>query len=138
MWLLLSTIGLGLMMAAWNAAPREPQMAVVLTIVAGLLLLLSLCFGSLTVADAGDRLRIQYGPLPLFGRSILYSQIGAVEAGRSRLIDGWGIHWIPGRGWTYNLWGFDCVVVHLGSRLIRIGTDDRDGLLELLESQLQS
>ena len=60
------------------------------------------------------------------------------EVGRSRLIDGWGIHWVPGRGWTYNLWGFRCVQIkHLG-RTVRIGTDDPGGLHEAIAAALDS
>ena len=51
----------------------------------------------------------------------------AVEAGRSSLIDGWGIHWIPGRGWTYNLWGFGCVVIQQGKKTTRVGTWKSNG-----------
>jgi hypothetical protein len=51
-------------------------------------------------------------------------------------MDGWGIHYVPFRGWTYNLWGFDCVVLQLGSKTVRIGTDDADNLLAFLERQI--
>jgi len=105
--------------------------------VGALMLVLAFSFRELTVSDEGQHLRIQYGPLPLFGRSILYSSITEVEPGRSRLVDGWGIHWIPGRGWTFNLWGFDCVVLHLGPRIVKIGTDDVEGLLEFLRRRVE-
>jgi len=56
---------------------------------------------------------------------------------RTRFIDGWGIHWIPWRGWTYNLWGFRCVrLKHLG-RTIRIGTDDPEGLRDYLADRVR-
>ena len=34
---------------------------------------------------------------------------------------------MPGRGWTYNLWGFDCVKLTLGRKIIRVGTNDAEG-----------
>jgi hypothetical protein len=68
--------------------------------------LLTFCFRQLTVRDEGEHLAIRYGPLPVFRCRIPYSRIIAVEAGRSSLIDGWGIHYFPGRGTIYNLWGF--------------------------------
>ena len=54
-----------------------------------------------------------------------YDQIADVQIGRSTLIDGWGIHRTPGRGWIWNIHGFRCVELdlHDGSRL-RIGTDE--------------
>jgi hypothetical protein len=51
-----------------------------------------------------------------------------VERSRSAVIDGWGVLWVPFRGWTWNLWGRDCVGVDLGERSLRIGTDDPEGL----------
>ena len=51
-------------------------------------------------------LRGGYGPLPVFSESIRYSDITLVEYDRSGVIDGWGIHWVPGRRTTRNLWGF--------------------------------
>ena len=45
---------------------------------------------------------------------------------------GWGIHYFPGRGWTYNIWGFACVKLTLGRKIIRVGTDDADGLARFL------
>lgn len=101
-----------------------------------LLLVCGLSFHTLTVEDEGDRLAIRFGPLPLFGKRISYDQITGVEPGRSTLLDGWGIHYCPGRGWTYNLWGFDCVVVRLGRKTLRIGTDDVDGLIAFLRSKV--
>jgi hypothetical protein len=97
---------------------------------------LALCFRQLTTEDQGAALVVRFGPLPVFRTQVRYSSITAVEAGQSSLIDGLGIHYVPGRGWTYNLWGFTCVVVHLGDRLIRIGTDDVHGLLSFLQRKI--
>jgi hypothetical protein len=105
--------------------------------VAALFFVLGLAFQQLRVYDGGDRLELRFGPLPLLRGSIRYDAITSVEPGRSALIDGWGIHWIPGRGYTYNLWGFDCVVVRQGRKTIRVGTDDVDGLLAFLRTKVQ-
>jgi hypothetical protein len=99
---------------------------------------LALSFRQLTVEDHGEDLAIRFGPLPVFRTQIPYASITAVEAGLSSLIDGLGIHYMPGRGWTYNLWGADCVVAHLGDRLIRIGTDDVNDLLVFLRGKIRS
>ena len=99
---------------------------------------LAFCFRSLTVADDGDRLTIRFGPVPLFRTSIPYADMTGVEAGKSTVIDGWGIHYVPGRGWTYNLWGFGCVVVYRGKTIIRIGSDDVENLVDFLNRRINS
>ncbi|MCR9295724.1 MAG: hypothetical protein NXI32_23645 [bacterium] len=104
--------------------------------IAGILFVLAGSFRSLTIFDQFDSLAVQFGPLPLFRKSIPYGDITNVELGRSSLIDGWGIHWFPGRGWTYNIWGFDCVIVHCGRKVIRLGSDDSQALFEFLKQKL--
>jgi hypothetical protein len=97
-----------------------------------------LCFGSLTVRDEGQWLAVRFGPLPVFRTKIAYSTITGVEAGRSDALDGWGIHWVLGRGMIYNLWGFDCVRIQMGKKTARVGTDDVEGLLSFLRTKVQS
>ena len=101
-----------------------------------ILVLLAYCFQSLLVRDEGDCLALRYGPIPLFRKRFPYSKMTAVEASRSTLLDGWGIHYIPGRGWTYNLWGFTCVKVRMGKKTVRMGTDDVRGLVRFLRGKI--
>lgn len=98
----------------------------------GVMAALVFTFGTLTVRDRGDALEIRFGPLPIFARKIPYAAISEPRAARSRLIDGWGIHWAPGRGWTWNLWTFDCVEMRIDGRPFRVGTDDRERLVAFL------
>jgi hypothetical protein len=88
------------------------------------------------VREEGQWLALRYGPLPVFRKSIAYDEITSFEPGRSSIIDGWGIHGIPGRGMTYNLWGFQCVVLKLGRQTVRVGTDDVPGLVQHLRQKL--
>ena len=104
--------------------------------VAATLVLVSLMFQRLSVRDAVDHLVVRFGPLGVFGTRIPYDDITFVRRGRSRLIDGWGVHWIPGRGTTYNLWGFDCVQLTLRGHTVRIGSDDAEGLASFLETRI--
>lgn len=107
--------------------------------VAGVLLLLEFSFQTLTVEDLGNRLRVRFGMLPVFQKSITYGSITKVKPARSWLIDGWGIHYVPGRGWTWNLWGLDCVeITDSKGRVLRVGTDDPQGLAEFLNSKLSA
>ena len=104
---------------------------------AGLMLVVAFMFRHLTVRDEGDCLAVRFGPLPAFRRLIRYTDITAVEPGRSAFIDGWGVHWIPGRGTTYNLWGFGCVKLTVQGKTLRVGSDDVDNLTDFLRSRLR-
>jgi hypothetical protein len=96
-------------------------------------MVLAFCFKTLTVEDGGDHLQVSFGPLPFFRKRIPYSQISDISRGRSSFLDGWGIHYMPGRGWIWNLWGYDCVEMRLNESRFRIGTDDPDELVAFLK-----
>jgi len=109
----------------------------VLVIIAAVFALAGLSFGELRVEDEGEALLVRFGPVPLLKARIRYEDIASATAGRSRWIDGWGIHWVPWRGWTYNIWGFSCVQLELHSgKRIRIGTDEPAKLAEFLHDRL--
>jgi len=122
--------GLGLLAAGtWLPLPRMSPWFLVF---GALFLLLSLCFARLTVRDRGNALSARFGPLPLFGTKIPYDEVTAVRVGQSDWVDGSGVHWVPGRGWIFNLGPGDCIEIDLGERTVRIGTDDADALLHFL------
>ena len=98
--------------------------------------LFNFCFMHLRVEDEGDWLAVRYGPVPLFSKRIRYSDITSVDPARSLFIDGWGIHYLPWRGWTYNLWGFDCVELRVDQKQICIGSDDVPNLVEFLKTKV--
>ena len=125
------------MLAATVLLPAPWPVSLVLELGAVLVGVAGAMFGFLTVRDAGDHLAVRYGPIPAFGRRFPYARITKVQRSRSALIDGWGIHWVPGRGTTYNLWGRDCVTFRFGRRLIRIGTDDAENLTAFLEKKTE-
>ena len=113
-----------------------PFIVIVLAVAVAILLGLGPCFHSLTVADEGDHLAIRFGPLPLFQKGIRYDSIRPVRIGKTTLLDGWGLHWsILQRGWVWNVWGWDCVVIrHGGSTLL--GTNDPENLAAFLRSKI--
>jgi len=135
--LILLVVAVGFLVVAW-VLPRQPVVVIPILAVAALTVLVAGCFSHLTIRDEGDCLAVRYGPLPLVRRRIPYAQIVAVETARSDWLDGWGVHWIPGRGWIYNLWGFDCVKLDLGGKSIRLGTDDPEGLAQFLAERQDS
>ncbi|NQT41632.1 MAG: hypothetical protein HQ581_29355 [Planctomycetes bacterium] len=124
------------LIGAW-LLQEEPPAIYIFSGTAALVAVCGLGFHHLTVRDDGDHLTLRYGPLPLFSKRISYADITAVEASRSSIIDGWGIHYAPGRGWTYNLWGRDCAKITLGRRVIRVGTDDVKNLVAFLQKKIR-
>lgn len=134
---LLFVVAAGLAVGA-IAFVEQPLVATIFAIAAALSTLFAFCFASLTVSTDQDRLHLKFGPLPLFRRSIEYATITQAEVGQTSIIDGWGVHYIPGRGWTYNLWGFGCVVIRTGNSTIRIGTDDAENLLAALQTKART
>ncbi len=118
------------------AARRDPAVALMVVGIAVLFVLAALVLASLTLRDEGQWLSVRFGPLPLLRRRIRYVQITSVEPGRTAIIDGWGVHYIIGRGWTYNIWGFACVKLTLGKKVIRLGTDDVNNLMHFLKGKV--
>lgn len=126
-WLLLAVAGVIAGVGWQSTEARIPSASL-----AAALAVITLTVATLTVRDTGAELQVRFGPIPLFGTSLRYDDVRSVRHARTRLIDGWGIHWLPGRGWTFNLWGRDCVEVTLSGRRLRIGTDDPEGLAAFL------
>lgn len=116
--------------------PPLLSLRILFWVVAGVFVALGSAFAQLTVSDEGDCLAIRFGPLPLFGKRIRFDEIASVESGRTALIDGWGIHYMPARGWTYNIAGRDCVEMAVKGRTVRVGTDDVEGLMEFLRGRV--
>ena len=131
---ILFAFALAALVGSWLAR-REPSVVVMVLVIAAIFSLCGLVVGALTVRDEGDWLALGFGPLPLLRKRIRYAEITAVEVGRTGVIDGWGIHYMPGRGWTYNIWGFDCVKLTLGRKVIRIGTDDAENLATFIREK---
>ena len=122
--------------ASLGLVHSAPAVFNLLLVTAAVFAFCGLMFGSLTIRDEGQWLALRFGPLPILRKRFRYDAITAVEAGRTKIIDGWGIHYIPGRGWTYNIWGFACVKLTLGRKIVRIGTDDAENLATFLREKI--
>lgn len=135
--LLLTATATGMFVAA--VVIPEPITQITFAICGVVMLVLALSFHHLRTTDEGERLLISFGPLPLFRRYVQYAEIERIEQARSTIMDGWGIHLSPSGGWTWNLWGFDCVDVWFTkgtkTKKVRIGTDDPVGLAAFLKKQ---
>ena len=103
-----------------------------------ILFAVALFFSTLTIQDQGMFLTLRFGPLPLIKIFIKYSDITDAVPGRSSILDGWGIHYIPWRGWTYNLWGFKCVRIQLGKETVRVGTKDPEALAQFINKKIST
>lgn len=128
--LALAAICLGIAFFMRDALPGM----IIFMVAAIVCVVLSFAHSRLTVRDEGDHLAVRFGPIPLFKQSIPYAAITAVEKDRSHFLSGWGIH--PTRkGWLWNIGGFDCVRIEMGTANILLGTDDPDGLVAFLRSK---
>ena len=137
LYLLLVGSASGILVAAWLIPDPVGQLS--MATLGGLMAMLALAFRQLTVRDEGDFLLVCFGPLPLFWRRVRYAEIERAEQARSSWLDGWGIHLSPSGGWTWNLWGFDCVDVYLTrGRKLRIGTNDPLELAAFLKQRIES
>jgi hypothetical protein len=136
LYLLTLTVAAVVLAMAWNLRD-DPASVSGLSILAAVFFLVSLMFKHLTIRDEGPHLAVRYGPLPVFRRRIPYSEISSAEPDQTSWIDGWGIHWVPGRGYTYNLWGFSCVRLVVRERVIRIGSDDVENLVRFLRDKIR-
>jgi hypothetical protein len=132
--ILLYGLGISAGVLAW-VLRHEPPVPFILAGVSVIMLVLAPSFHYLTVEDEGDFLAIRFGPLPLFRRQIRYDEIRDVAIGKTMLIEGWGIHLsLLRRGMVWNIWGRDCVVIDHHD-ILRLGTNDAEGLLAFLKSK---
>jgi hypothetical protein len=111
-------------------AANVPQIAVVPVFVI-VFLILSL-FVSLTV-DVGDgRMLCSFGP-GLIRKTIMLNEIISARPVRNPVLLGWGIRWMPGQYWVWNVSGLDAVELTLTSgRRFRIGTDEPEELAKAI------
>ena len=135
MWLLFLAISALQFGSIW-ILDVDAGTATVLGVVGVIMAFCATTFQTLTAEDADDRLVIRFGPNPLFRTSVKYDDIMDVEVGRSRIIDGWGIHYSLGSGWVWNIWGRDCVIVDRRHGRILIGTDDAEQLAAFLKNRI--
>ncbi len=92
-------------------------------------------FHSLTIEITDCELRWRFGP-GLIGKRVPLGEI--IAAAPVRTGPSWGIHWSPGKGWLYNVSGFDAVAITLRSgKHLAIGTDEPAILAGALNHAMQ-
>ncbi|MGI6417969.1 MAG: hypothetical protein ACOX1P_20135 [Thermoguttaceae bacterium] len=125
----------GMVPLIWTAG-NDTLAAVAIGAAALLVVVVCEGFSRLTIRDEGDRLGVHFGPPPVWRTHILYRDMVSAEQAKTTFLDGWGVHWMPGRGMTYNVWGFDCVKIKTARRTIQLGTDDAGGLAAFLAAKI--
>lgn len=114
---------------------RTPEVNWVAAAIVGVLVLVLLLFGSLTVEIAGGHLRIRFG-VGLIRKRWPLDGIEGCRPVRNSWLYGWGIRKIPG-AWLYNVSGLDAVELKMKSgKAVRIGTDEPRALCAALEEAL--
>ncbi|KPK65438.1 MAG: hypothetical protein AMK73_02950 [Planctomycetes bacterium SM23_32] len=131
--------------AVWGALTGQlhPGVRLILIAPAAIFSLLAACVVYLEVRDEGYRLSVQFGPLPIFGTSVLYDDIESVEPARLGLLQGFGLHLVPGAFISVRIRGDEAVCIRLKRRrpiwfcrTVYLGTDDAEGLLEFLRRKI--
>jgi hypothetical protein len=99
------------------------------------ILIISLAlFYSLSISVNADRLVCRFG-LGLIRRELLLSDIREAKEVKNPWYVGWGIRWMPGRYWLWNVSGFLAVELTLrDGATFRIGTDEPDALVRAIEA----
>jgi hypothetical protein len=95
-------------------------------------------FYSLTVKISGGILDCYFG-VGLIRKQILLSDIKEYRAVRNPWFIGWGIRWMPGQYWLWNVSGLYAVelVLNNGKRF-RIGTDKSEELVNAIKMHKSS
>jgi hypothetical protein len=136
-YLMVLLTAIALFVGAVSVGREEPILTAVFLVSGIIVALIAFSFRHLRVRDEGEELTVRFGPLPIFRKRFAYSDIAAADRDKTTWSDGFGIHWVPQRGWTYNLWGFDCVRLTMrNGQTYRVGTDDSDALYAFLQEKL--
>lgn len=129
---ILVVLGIAIVLMMITYLTIEPARPIVAPTI-GLLLVLRFLFASLTVEINNANVVCYFGP-GLIRRKIALTDIRKVEAVRNPWIVGWGIRWMPGQYWLWNVSGYDAVELTLtnGSKF-RIGTDEPEALVRAIQ-----
>jgi hypothetical protein len=112
-----------------------PQPRLVMEIVVIVLVLSLFLFHSLTVSIDEQYLRLRMG-IGLIRIKFLISDIVKAYPVKNKWYSGWGIH-LTGKGFLYNVSGFDAVEIVLSSGAIhRIGTDEPSALTQAINQSI--
>ena len=119
-----------------NNLGNRPMPLEIFLILTGLFVLIYLTFYGMTTSINSEKIIISFG-IGLFRKRINLSRIAKVDTSRSPWYYGYGIRLIP-NGWMYNVSGPHSVELTFTdrNRVIRIGTQDPQGLKREIQSRI--
>ena len=137
LWLFVAAPVLVVVAVTAISADANPTVIILWSLGAAAFIAFVAHFSSLTVTVEPARARASFGRgWPR--KTVDLAAVTAVRPVRNRWFYGFGIRWIP-KGTLWNVWGFDAVEFALdGGRVVRFGTDDRDGLLAALAGLIRT
>jgi hypothetical protein len=95
-------------------------------------------FYALTIEISNGTLVCTFG-IGLIQKRILISEIRQARAVNNPWYGGWGIHWIPGGCWLWNVGGMRGVeLTFQDNRRLRLGTDEPEALVRAIETSKSS
>ena len=118
------------------AGPALAEALPAIALAATVALLALLLMGRLRVRLDAQQLQWDFGWLSVPRWRLALADVAAVEVGRSRWYEGWGINRTR-QGMLYNVRGFGAVRLQLrDGRVIRLGSDEPERLCAYLQARL--
>ena len=128
--------GVALILAIERSLPPHAQRQVPSLFLAAIIVAVMSLFATLTVEVDSQLVRLSFGP-GLIRKSFPLVDVADCRPVRNRWWMGWGIHGTPGRGWLFNVSGFDAVELTMkNGKIYRIGTDDPQKLNDAIQMNL--
>lgn len=119
-------------LSSFDLAETDTKIPFLLALVITIIIVLS--FSSLTVSVDDEFLRIKFG-YGIYKKKFLLSDIKSVTKVRNKWYYGWGIRLLNSVK-IFNVSGLDAIeIVMQNDKKYRIGTDDIDGLVNVLNSK---
>lgn len=119
------------------AGPSDATAVLVSSIVAVILFIALVLFGSLTVGVDSEAVDLAFG-VGWVRVSVPLVDVSQARRVRNSWLMGWGVRMIP-NGRLYNVSGLDAVELQLvNGRVVRVGSDEPDALLAAIEMRLAS
>ena len=117
--------------AMWRACP--PAAAASVRAIFLLLIIVGTLFSTMTVRVTESALERWFG-IKAIGRRVPLREIESLEAIRTTIWEGWGIH-LTWHGWVWNVSGFNAVQVRLrsGTRYA-VGTPEPNAVIAAIET----
>jgi hypothetical protein len=132
--LLVVAIVLILLIPFLNVGNIHPIPTAILTAIIIVLVAALALFYSLSVEIKENTLICYFG-VGLIQRRIPLSEIQQVRKVQNPWYAGWGIRWMPGQYWLWNVSGFRAVeLIFENGKRFRLGTDEPESLVNAIET----